>query len=494
MNGPVARSLASSFAKSSPADLALMSLSVALAVFVSASAAGAYRSLAQARDQLEADPSYLELRVLPSALNREAQDAVEALEGSSLGGFMLPADSAAGALAESPSVRYAYSYDLRTFRAGEAVQDQFAAMRQAMGSSRSAMPSGASGFPEAGQAEVAVNQGAKIAMPAPEAFPSSDGAFEGPDGMPPEFMISEPSEEELSEAASFEEPMLESLPGALVDPTFFEAYGAKAAEGSLFSAEEAASGASVLVLGKELAARLFSDGKALGRKIRLDGVSYQIVGILEAMGGADRDWDGIAFAPARDFRMGGGGQAMRWMPMNQVYAAGSVSQVESAAAELQAYFDRTAGEGAVSVLSSKEELDERTRSQNTLLAAAFALAALCVLVALLNLMNASATKALKRRRSLGILRAIGASALDVGASSFWETSIPAGAGLILGVLAAWLFSPTTLSLLTGEEGAASLPLAALGAALAAAALPLLVGTLPAWHAVRSSPADLVRPE
>lgn len=520
MKGKLARYLAFAFARNSIADLALMSLSVALAVFITASTSGSFWSFLELKAETEQAPSYLELRVMPRAMNRDAQAALTSIEDMRRGAFRLPADTEGDVMTESPSILYSYSYETRTFRVGESLFNQvnFAAPgNMAGGIQGGGAPGGASGGTPGGAMQGGAAAGGTAGgtdMPGggqlgggfqPGGFPPG-GDFMRDDflagEMPPEladfFAIAAEAEEQGESTADTEPdaPLLEMLSGATVSPSFFDAYKTRLASGSLFTDTDAAEGAAFLVLGADLAPRLFADGQALGKYIQLDGVNYQIIGILEKMNIiSDRDWNNFAFAPARDFRQIAGGMAARWMPLNQIFAASSASTVASAIAELTAYYNRLAGEDAITIISRKAELDEKMKSQTYLYLAAFALSLLCVLVAILNLMNAAATRALKRRRSLGILRAIGASAMDLGAASFWETALAAFSGLLLGSIVTVIFAPSVQAILNNGSSSRPMPISIMAAAgLIVAIIPLLLGTLPSFYAMRSSPADLVRPE
>ncbi|HAE21712.1 MAG TPA: hypothetical protein DCG47_05235 [Spirochaetaceae bacterium] len=474
MKNAVALSLARAYARGKASDLALMALSIALAVFVSASAAGAALVFAKDMKARQADPSYLEINASPSAFSRNRSQAVEALNASALRGFSLPDDIGAAALAVSPSLRYAYGYDRSVFTVGESTRSVF-------------QGPGGPGMVTA-----------TVSAPAAAAAGPAATAREG--GPPPDFpgfeALAEASPEELAAAAAFEQPLVSSLSGARVDPYFFLAYQMKAAEGSFFTEADVAERQATLVLGSNLASRLYADGKAYGKRIRLDGISYEIIGVLAPVSNAGGvDWNDMAFAPYRDIRIGSSGATVRFRSINMSFAAAGADKVDAAISELEAYFEQTLGSGIVTVNSRKAELDETRASQATLLAVAFSLSALCVLVAVLNLTNASASRVLKRRRSLGILRAIGATREDVTAAAFWESALSAGIGLALGGVLALIFKDATTGLLAplaklnGSAYAAMLP-----AALLAALLPLLLGTMPAWNALRSAPAELVRPE
>ncbi len=500
MRQGVALSLAQAYARGRVSDLVLMGLGVALAAFVSGSAAWSGALFAAELRAQRADPSYREINVSPSAFSRNRSAAVEALNLSAVRGFALPDDLAAAALAQSPSLAYAYSYDRSIFSVGEGARAVFGGEAPAVVARVEAAQSGqfGQGGRGAGFADEAAGTGATFMMQTPP---------EGAGGPPPEFGA-EPgmgpapaaaSSEELAAAAALEKPLVDTVAGVRADPAFFEAYGLRPAKGSLFTEGDAAAGRATLVVGSSLASRLYADGEALGKSIRLDGVTYEIVGVLAPVAAAGGvDWNDMAYAPYRDIRINAGGQALRFRSVNLRFAARSPELVGRAVEELQAYAEAELGAGIVTVNSRKAEMDERARSQAILLAVAFSLAGLCVLVAVLNLMNSAAARAMRRRRSMGVLRAIGATGADVAAAAFWESAFPAAGGLALGLTLAVAMRETTGALLmplaSPGSGGVAAGIALVAGALLAAALPLALGVVPARAAARVAPAELVRPE
>ena len=92
MRQGVALSLAQAYARGRVSDLVLMGLGVALAAFVSGSAAWSGALFAAELRAQRADPSYREINVSPSAFSRNRSAAVEALNLSAVRGFALPDD------------------------------------------------------------------------------------------------------------------------------------------------------------------------------------------------------------------------------------------------------------------------------------------------------------------------------------------------------------------------------------------------------------------
>jgi putative ABC transport system permease protein len=71
-----------------------------------------------------------------------------------------------------------------------------------------------------------------------------------------------------------------SFPVNGVNPNMFKIMALKLGEGRLLNEEDELSRARVVVIGSEAKTKLFSGGYALGQSIRIDGISFQVVGVL----------------------------------------------------------------------------------------------------------------------------------------------------------------------------------------------------------------------
>src|SRR5262249_10677218 len=81
------------------------------------------------------------------------------------------------------------------------------------------------------------------------------------------------------------------------------------ARGRFFTEVEAARGAQIAVLGASTAQSLFPDGGALGQRIAVDQVPFEVVGVLAAKGQAGPESrDAVVFVPlvAAQYRLVGG--------------------------------------------------------------------------------------------------------------------------------------------------------------------------------------------
>src|SRR3989441_9797850 len=73
-----------------------------------------------------------------------------------------------------------------------------------------------------------------------------------------------------------------SLQGA--SERYFEIRNIKIGEGRAFTAQEAKAGAAVLVMGFDLAAKLFEGRDPIGKSVRIHGIPYRVIGVAERRG------------------------------------------------------------------------------------------------------------------------------------------------------------------------------------------------------------------
>jgi putative ABC transport system permease protein len=287
------------------------------------------------------------------------------------------------------------------------------------------------------------------------------------------------------------QPVLDEIAGYQVTPEYFTAWSLFAAEGSLFTTQDMADGKAYLVLGSKLAATLFEDGESLGRDIVSRGTLYTIVGILEPTG---TDADGMAFAPAVMAELTGRDAMARMFQRFDTslhFTVADSSRLEQARAELATWFETQYGAGSV-VITVPRAAAEAARDRNARLVTVILFLALSALViAAANVTNILFARALRKRRSVGVLKALGAASGEVFRLFFLEALIIGAAGAALGTGLSILFS--TLMQKTMGFGGASLGL--LGAGIVGAVgLVTVLDTLPAMQAARAPAAEAIRYE
>ena len=286
------------------------------------------------------------------------------------------------------------------------------------------------------------------------------------------------------------QPQIEFVEGMEVTPEFFTAWELTAAEGGVFQAADLERSEPVLVLGSDLGAALFEDGQAVGRQVLARNQLYRIIGVLEPTGG---EMDGIAFTPARiaaqQFRgFGGRFQALR---TNLRFMVEDPGDLDRAQAQLASWFDSSHGAGAAAISVPRAEA-EATADRNGRLATVILFLALsALLIAAVNVTNIFFSRAVRKRRQVGILKAVGASIRQVFTVFFVEALAIGAAGAAAGFGLSALLS--RLMEQTIGFGALQIGLIVIGV-LASWAIVAVFNVVPAQAAARVPAAEAIRYE
>jgi putative ABC transport system permease protein len=215
--------------------------------------------------------------------------------------------------------------------------------------------------------------------------------------------------------------------------------------GSFFTAAEADSRKTVVVIGAQVYQDLFGGaGDPVGQKIRLNGLSYRVAGVMERKGNSTTD--SSVFIPISTFK--------RYVSGVSKYA---LVNVQAASAEVMRQA-QTAIEGELLRLHKLPTMDaadfyiaNQLDLLNTLqgVAGTFTLllggiAAISLVVGGIGIMNIMLVSVTERTREIGVRMALGAKSGDIIAQFMTEAVIlSVGGGLIgiaLGFGASWAFS------------------------------------------------------
>ena len=264
------------------------------------------------------------------------------------------------------------------------------------------------------------------------------------------------------------EPIIDELSGYEVSPEFFDAWDLQAAYGSLFILSDMESGAPIMILGSTLAETLFEDGQSLGRDILVIQRSqlFTITGILEPTGTA---YDNMAFVPALmpDLQSASGfNRGFRGFSTSLYFTVSNTDRLEEAHAQLTSWFDQSYGSGLVSISIPREEAQETQNRNSRLVTIVLFLAFSGLLIAAVNVSNILFSRALRRRKTVGILKALGATVRNI----FWLFFLE---GLLIGVGGAFLGAG--ISILTSYLMETTMGIQELGIGM------LFVGILVAWE-------------
>ena len=291
------------------------------------------------------------------------------------------------------------------------------------------------------------------------------------------------------------------LPAAAVTAPFFEVLGIRALHGRTFAQHEDVLGNHrVVVIGHSLWQQRFGgDLSAVGRRIDLNGLPHEIIGVLPATfefpGGAADVWTPLVLrgddAPPR---------ASHWLA---VYArlAPAVT-LESARAEMDrigrdleaAYPNLSEGHGAhVVALGDEVVAPARNGLLVTMAAVAFLL-----LIACTNVANLLLARGAGRRREMAIRSAVGAARGRLLRQALTESIVMAALGAGAGLVLAWWVvrlivseTPPALRAVGIERAQLDVPVLVFTAAVCVIAA-VTAGLLPAWQGTREQPGDPLR--
>ena len=283
---------------------------------------------------------------------------------------------------------------------------------------------------------------------------------------------------------------VELLLGWEVTPEFFAARGLTAAAGSLFTDEDVRRGEPVLVLGSRAGSTLFEDGQPLNRQVLSLDRLYRIIGVLAPTGTVE-DEQAFTPAPLAADRFQGFDLKDAAMATSLRFTVADPDHLVNARAQLANHFDAVYGEGAVAISIPRdvyEAINDRYRRLVTII---LFLALSALLIAAVNMTNIFYSRAVRRQRSVGILKAVGASVPQVFAVFFLEALIVGAAGAAAGLGLAALLS----GLMERTIGFGALHAGLVVAGVAAAwTIVAACNVLPAVAAARLPAADAIRCE
>jgi len=273
-------------------------------------------------------------------------------------------------------------------------------------------------------------------------------------------------------------------------------FNSRPAKGRFFSDAENMHRSDVAVIGPDIAKTLYPDIDPLDKPILIDGVSYEVIGVLEPRKGQlmkDQSADKVVLVPYRSYR--------KHNPENDEHFIGAVAypglmpeaedQIRSVLRRRRNVpYNKPDNFGISSAQQIANEFRQITSSVALLISVISSIGLLVGGVGVMNIMLMSVTQ---RTREIGVRKAIGARRRDVIWQFLTEAIVLTGAGGVIGVLLGGGIS--LLINLAVPSLPSSIPLWAIVVAVGMSmSVGLFFGMYPAIKAARLDPVEALRYE
>ncbi len=258
--------------------------------------------------------------------------------------------------------------------------------------------------------------------------------------------------------------------------------------------------ARVAVLGSEAATDLFEEAYPIGQSVKINGVSYEVIGVLTESGSGFGNTDGNVFVPITTAhsrlyadRTRDGEKAVTVITAQAASEAETDAAIEQITETLRRQHDIVyAADDDFSIFSQADLLDTFDTITASLTAFLGAIAGISLVVGGIGIMNIMLVSVTERTREIGIRKAVGAMKRDILAQFLLESVLLSILGGFLGIVLGWIVSRVGGNLLDFETIVdAGTVMMATGFATA---VGLIFGIYPAWRAADLRPIEALRYE
>src|SRR5215831_11516351 len=279
-------------------------------------------------------------------------------------------------------------------------------------------------------------------------------------------------------------------------PATEEVFNSRPARGRFFSEAENQHRAEVAVIGSDIAKTLYPDMDPLGKPVLIDGVSYEVIGVLEPRKGQlvkDQSADKAVLVPYRSYK--------KHLPMDDENLVGAVAypgRMPEAEDQIRGVLRRRRNvpyskPDNFGMASAQQVADQFRQITSSVALLIFVISSIGLLVGGVGVMNIMLMSVTQRTREIGVRKAIGARRRDVIWQFLTEAIVLTGTGGVIGVLLGG-----GISLLIGvlmPSLPSSIPLWAIMLAVGVSmSVGLFFGMYPAIKAARLDPVEALRYE
>lgn len=262
------------------------------------------------------------------------------------------------------------------------------------------------------------------------------------------------------------------------------------AEGTFFNEDDEDTYATVAVIGKTVANKLFVDEDPLGKYIIINNILFQVIGVTSEQGASARgdDQDNIVFVPYTTGMLRIFGQNFL---RSVTIAVGDTRYMTQAQEQSHATLLALHGKEDFQIFNMASLIDTVSETQNTMTLLLASIAAISLLVGGIGVMNIMLVSVTERTREIGIRMATGARRRHILQQFLTEALVVSALGGIIGVIMGLATAALIGSFGTDIQYSLMPVLLAFGCAFATG---LIFGFLPARTAAHLDPVQALASE